>query len=65
MYLFEIFHVSLYICHSEKSNRVEYQILVVESPMRISNKFSLVESPVQDSTSRILNSANLDILPFW
>ena len=42
-----------YICHGRKSNLVEFQILLVETPIGLSTKFMLVETPIGLSTGRV------------
>ena len=48
----------LYVCHGRKSNLVEFQILLVESPIGVSTNINLVESPIGVSTGR---KSNLDL----
>ena len=50
-----------YICHGRKSNLrlVEFQILLVQSPIVLSTKINLVETPIGLSTGRNSNQGDL------
>ena len=49
------------IWHGRKSNLVEFQILLVESPIGVSTNINLVESPIGVSTGRKSNQGDLGI----
>ena len=51
----------LYICHDRKSNLVEFQILLVESPIGVSTNIKFVESPIGVSIGRKSNQCGLSI----
>ena len=53
----------IYICRGRKSNLVEFEILPEESPIGLSTKFSLVETPIGLSTSRISTVTYMLICP--
>ena len=51
----------LYIYHDRKSNLVEFQILLVESPIGVSTNIKFVESPIGVSIGRKSNQCGLSI----